>query len=38
MTNKIGYNQYPNLEEFKQLYINMSQEQLANYYQCNKKS
>jgi transposase-like protein len=37
MTNKIGYNQYPNLEEFKQLYMNMSQEQLANYYQCNKK-
>ena len=36
MTNKIGYSQYPNKEEFCSLYESMSQSELASYYQCNK--
>jgi transposase len=37
MTNKVRYNQYPDFEEFKNLYENMTQQQLAHYYQCTKK-
>jgi hypothetical protein len=37
MTNLVGYKQYPNFEQFSKLYSEMTQEQLANFYCCNKK-
>lgn len=36
MTNKIKYNQYPDKEEFSKLYETLSQQELGNYYGCNK--
>ena len=37
MTNLVGYNQYPDAVEFKNLYETMSQQELADYYKCTKK-
>lgn len=37
MTNTIGYNQFPDKNEFITLYKNSTQLQLCNYYKCNKK-
>lgn len=36
MTNKIKYKQYPDKKEFSALYKNMTQQELADYYSCNK--
>jgi hypothetical protein len=36
MTNLVNYNQYPDQEEFVKLYQNKTQQELANYYGCNK--
>lgn len=36
MTNKIDYNQYPDRNEFLELYGHMSQEKLSKHYGCNK--
>lgn len=36
MTNKIGYNQYPDKDEFESLYVTKSQQELSQIYECNK--
>ena len=36
MTNIIPYKQYPNKEEFCSMYAGMTQQELADYYGCNK--
>ena len=36
MTNKIKYNEYPNKEEFCKLYESLTQQNLAEFYGCNK--
>lgn len=37
MTNKIPYNCYPDRSEFCSLYMTKSQQELCDYYKCNKK-
>ena len=37
MVNKVKYNEYPEYLEFANLYNKMTQQQLADYYECNKK-
>lgn len=36
MTNCVGYNQLPNKKEFTELYFVKSQQEMADYYGCNK--